>query len=47
MKTTIMEYGLTMIAAIVLAAILVTSSAMFGNGGDGNEAIKNYISTIC
>lgn len=47
MKSTLMEYGLYLVAAILAAAVLAGFIEVIGDGGSLHEALRNYADSIC
>lgn len=47
MKSTIMEYGLTIFAAILVAALFYGFLRLIGDDGNLKETIIDYMTDIC
>lgn len=47
MKSTLMEYGLYFVAAILAAALLAGFIEIVGDGGSLCEALRSYADNIC
>ena len=47
MKSTIMEYGLTMIALILVVFFLNGFLELFGDGGSIRDTLIDYVNDIC
>lgn len=47
MKSTLMEYGLIVIALIILATFVFGVFSLFLDGGSIKEVLVDYVSEIC